>query len=520
MAKTDLSGLLTDAKIKAAYLCGFLNTGILAANSRAVDAQGGIRLWNSRKCHVPDEHKGENNTVSTEGVVPLIGYTDFINNMDEHRLHSVCDLLSTEQQLTLQEFYNKMKPTIDDMNSDVSKLFKSQKAALSWQQIDGNRQQRLVVDAANIVNSNLALFDCTEGNASRYVKTVLKSEAFIRRYVHLVATLQKDHKDCPAPIIESTKMDLIAFHLFVRCCKGPASDLALTKDALRGAFIGLGDVREAVKVLEEISKSDASKEEQSSYGIDEKTQQEALETLRKQVDSIEEQMCEVQMAVEGLDDDLEFLKTQIIPAPHRLYIGAYVDKHFDYSTTKLPRDEVLKAFGSLVTQAINEKGMRATLGHDGQRNIYDDRIHLDFFDDCLANKFENKLAEELVRFEAAAARERNAHARIFFEKAVDREDEAELFKDMTDSKLSDAGDDPVERARVLHDRRRSFCFVFKRELSVRDKASCGYTLEEVYQQAKKTYIQQRLDKKEKEEQKKRRREEKNAAAAAKKKARK
>jgi hypothetical protein len=114
----------------------------------------------------------------------------------------------------------------------------------------------------------------------------LESSTFQRRWGALCALLQQRRKQsncdyCPPPMVNGTKMDLVAFHLFIRCCGGPISNITIAQDTLRAAFIGLGDLREASKVLEEISRSEASAEEQMSFGIDAKSQADALIAIRK-----------------------------------------------------------------------------------------------------------------------------------------------------------------------------------------------------------------------------------------------
>jgi hypothetical protein len=81
--------------------------------------------------------------------------------------------------------------------------------------------------------------------------------------------------------------------------------------------------------------------------------------------------------------------TTSIPEPNRLYVCACVDRHFLYESTELPRITILRLFEGLVTKLLSEKGFRETIGKEEtsngslkHRNVYDDRIHLEAFQEC------------------------------------------------------------------------------------------------------------------------------------------
>jgi hypothetical protein len=513
----DLSCLIVDGKIKASYLCGYLNTGVLAINSKIVEKQSGGRLWSNRKVHVPEKYKEGINFILPEGVVHLMAYTDFMSKMDEARLEALSKICPVEG---LKELYEKFQGDISD-GCKMSKLFKCEKAALSWHMEEEGECccSRLLVDAAMVVAANLILFECSFTHASRFVKTVLESSIFECRWGALCATLQQRRKQsncdyCPPPIMNGTKMDLMAFHLFVRCCSGPVSDLTTAQGGLRAAFVGLGDLREASKVLEEISRSEASPKEQASYGIDAETQADALVALRAQVASIAEEFVEVKT-------DVDILKTNIIPAPNRIYVCGYIDTHFDYSSTELPRLRVLCLFGGLVSRLLGEKGLRETIGSEEtsgpwkKRNVYDDRVHLESFHECLAT-LSAHCATELEKLGEETCFHRSH--RNLYDSALGEVDKDELFKDMTDTKLADAGDDRDERERVFIEREKGLWYIFKTELEVKERASGGTAATEdlageAFEKAVALYTQRRLDKKNKETEKKKQKAAKAVAKA-------
>lgn len=161
------------------------------------------------------------------------------------------------------------------------------------------------------------------------------------------------------------------------------------------------------------------------------------------------------------------LKKNVIPAPNRLYVCAYMDVHFDYTSTKVPRQQVLRAFDTLVSQVLGEKGLLETVRSEktafGYRNVYDKRIHAECFDDCLQNRFAERLELELVKHRREKAKEQSVILRHFFDHRVEQENYEELFKDISDTKLSDAGDNMKERERVLNSRKNALWFVFKKE---------------------------------------------------------
>jgi hypothetical protein len=81
-------------------------------------------------------------------------------------------------------------------------------------------------------------------------------------------------------IIEGTSMDIIAFHILLRSCDGPIADVTIATDALRGAFVGLGDMREISRLITETIASKTSAEEQISFGITPETQCDAILRLQ------------------------------------------------------------------------------------------------------------------------------------------------------------------------------------------------------------------------------------------------
>lgn len=527
----DLSAMVVDGgKIKAPQLCGYLNTGVLATDSKTLDDQNGPRLWANRKTRVPEEHKDGMNLILPGAIPYLVARTDFISKMDKDRFDAVSKMITTitgensSTTVQLNEFYYKFQ---DDGNNacKVSKLFRSEKATMCWHELPGGGN-RLLVDVAKIVAANLEIFNCPKTQAARYVKTVMGSNDFERRWAALCIIIQRRKQNsCPLPVVDGTKMDFMAFHLFIRCCKGPASDFICAEDALRSTFIGLGDLREASKILAEIISNSqvATTEEQASYGIDEKTQADAVAGLRIQVAGIKEELSEVKTKVESMNEEMDILMTNIIPAPYRLFVCGYVDERFDYKSTELPRERILRVFGGLVTQALGECGMRDTIGTEstsyGQRNVYDIRVHLECFDKCYKEKLPARIVEELVKFRVQETRNVNLGNRDFFNQAVDQENRDELFKDITDTKLADAGSDPIERERVFYDRSNSMWFIFKKELDIATKAGgeddVTVNRTNVFESCKKIYTQRRMDNKTKQDEKiekKRKQTEKKSAA--------
>lgn len=230
-----------------------------------------------------------------------------------------------------------------------------------------------------------------------------------------------------------------------------------------------------------------------------------------------------------------------IPAPHKLYVCGYVDARFDYNSTELPRSYVLRAFGALVTQALVSNNLRDTIGSEetsyGRRNVYDSRIHMQHFDDCYKNKLSAELANELAKYRANQVKEDTGLIRLFFnDQVLKHENRDELFKDIGDTKLSDAADDSLKRERVFGERMTALWFVFKKELEARLRASSSSSSRstsdenirmEAFVAAKKLYTDQRLAKKVKKDEqarrqadKKQKKEEVDAASRANKKQRK
>ncbi len=563
----DLSVFIANGRILAPYLCGYLNTGILATTSKILDSQNGSRTWNDRKIHVPDEYKCDTNLILPAGIPHLVAYTDFISRMDEARLEAVCKICPEEKE-KLKEFYAKFQASFDGGCCHVSKLFKSDKSALSWQMIpEYGCGTRLMVDAAKIVSANLELFGCShKKNATRHVKMVLTSKELERRWGALGLALERRKQNCPPPkIVDGTKLDFLGFHLFLRCCKGPASDLTTVEDAVRGAFIGLGDLREASKILEEISKSEATTEEQASYGVDGKTQADSLEALRAQVASIVEDFSEVKTKVETMDTTVETmgtvvetigttvdtmgttvetmgttvetmgtavetLRTNIIPSPNRIYVCGYMDKHFAYESTALPRLEVLRLFGGLVSKLLGDKGLRETIGKEEtttasgqwkQRNVYDDRIHLEAFGECFKT-LPLHLPGELAKFRREEEYRFKRSVRDLYNEMLTGVNKDELFKDVGDTKLRDAGEDREKRERVFIDREQSLWFTFRKEYEVLQRSSSdgGSAAAAAFKSAVALYTKRRMEKKNKEDEKKKRKEEAKASAQPKKRAKK
>jgi hypothetical protein len=537
----DLSALVVDGgKIKAPYLCGYLNTGILATDSKTLDVQSGPRLWANRKTRVPEDYKDGMNLILPGAVPYLVARTDFISKMDKARFNAVSKMITAMTAenaavvVQLKEFYYKFYGDDDSCNNcKVSKLFRSEKATMFWHEFpEGNR---LLVDVAKIVAANLEMFNCPKTQAARYVKTVMGSNDFERRWGALCIILQRRKQNsCPLPVVEGTKMDFMAFHLFIRCCKGPASDFICAEDALRSTFIGLGDLREASKILAEIiSNSQAtSTEEQASYGIDEKTQADAVAGLRIQVEGIKEELSEVKTKVGVMNEEMDILMTNIIPAPNRIYVCGYMDKHFAYESTTLPRLDVLRLFGGLVSKLLGEKGLRETIGKEEtttasfasgqwkQRNVYDDRIHLEAFGECFKT-LPLHLPGELAKFRREEEYRFKRSVRDLYNEALTDVNKDELFKDVGDTKLKDAGEDREKRERIFIDREQGLWFIFKKEYEVLQRSSSdGGFAEAAFKSAAALYTKRRMDKKNKEDEKKKRKAEAKAAAQLKKRVRK
>jgi hypothetical protein len=87
---------------------------------------------------------------------------------------------------------------------------------------------------------------------------------------------------------------------------------------------------------------------------------------------------------------------------------------------------------------------------------------------------------------------------MFFDAAMNRENQLEIFADVEDSKLEDA-ETPEARTRVLMSRMDSLFFVFRRELTVQEKVNPQIPKEEqmirAFRFAKEEYNKKRSSKK-------------------------
>jgi hypothetical protein len=436
-----------------------------------------------------------------------------------------------------------------------------------------------------IVSRSPEAFGCSARNEKRYVTTVLGSETFQRRYQNFVERLKVKHPEAKLHLdAEHLKGDLLAFALFVRCCNGPVSDSIIVEDALRDAFVGHGDFRPVLELFEDALAAGAvtTPEEQAAIGVTSETNNQCLrdlqagleaalkrldetglvvdtlqtnvgtmqtnvgtlqtnvDTMRTNVGTLQTNVGTMQTNVGTLRADVEFLQLSAIPEINRLYVCGFVDQCFDIERDfpQLPRLEVLGIFGSLVCKSLGQQGLRNTVakeprGDGGYRNVYDNRIHFQTFEECRA------LLPEAVMREAAIRRSSRSLAQsshdqdpfnvdngqpeqrpyrslqAIFDWEMGRltpEQHQHLFRDFGDKKLTEAATER-DRALVLLDRRKSVWFIFNRlfqaEMSV--AANQGHAVDSatvaarIFKEACETYEQNRQKKADKESAKEARR---------------
>jgi hypothetical protein len=359
------------ALLHGSYVCSFLKSGEIPAGHAEMNANHGQRIWRAALQSIPTL-KSDTSEFHMEPrkIIDLVVYApaNFIANLSsancelitEMLRHFCCDAEASE----LIDLHTKMHIRVEDTPT-VAKLFRS--SSLSWTK--HNDFSRLVVRLPKVISGNLELFECTISNESHYVRQVLQSPAFQRCWGTTCALL-KDRGCEPYLDAKGLKADIMAFGLFVRCCKGAASDYAVASDTIRDSFLELGNLEEVSRCWERALKSDASPEEQASFGINAESQRAALDLLHQQLQATEEHVAlleEHQQALEGQQQALEEqhhvivghvqqhdndirehgsciseLQQHSIPPANRLYICGYLDERVDYYPLRIYSIAVLK----------------------------------------------------------------------------------------------------------------------------------------------------------------------------------
>jgi hypothetical protein len=460
------SKIVDGALLHGSYMCSFLKSGEIPAGHAEMKAENGQRLWRAALQSMP-ELKSDTSEFHMEPrkILDLVAYTsaNFIANLSsanrdllaETLRHFCCNAEASE----LIDLHMKMHVRVDDAPT-VAKLFRS--SSLSWTKL--NDSSRLVVQLPKVISCNLGLFECTSPNEIRYARQVLESPAFQRRWGTTCALL-KDRGCEPYLDAKGLKADIMAFGLFVRCCKGAASDYAVANDTIRDSFLELGNLEEVSRCWERALKSDASQEEQASFGINAESQRAALDLLHQQLQATEEHVTLLEEHVQQHDNDIREhgsciseLQQHSIPPTNRLYICGYLDERVDYDQFSIDRLAVLKIFGSLVCEKLGAEGIRDTVATEptdyGHRNVYDNRKHLSAFEHCLP-----------LLPTAIELRFSNVTMQEFFNAAMNKEDKMQLLRDIGQPDLANATTDK-ERATVIVNRSQSLFFVFRKAVQV------------------------------------------------------
>ena len=283
------------------------------------------------------------------------------------------------------------------------------------------------------------------------------------------------------------------------------------------------------------------------------TIQTSVNTMQTNVNTIQTNVGTLHASVDTLQADIEVLQLSAIPESNRLYVCGFVDQHFNIEKDfpQLLRLEVLGIFGSLVCQSLGEQGLRHTVakeprGDGSFRNVYDNQIHLQTFEECRA-LLPGAVKEAAVR-KSTRALPQASHVpdpfnmdvgqpeqrpyrspQALFDWEMGRltpEQQRYLFRDFGDKKLAEAA---TERARmiVLENRRKSVWFIFHGlfQVEMRMAANQGQVVNSadvaarVFKEACDTYEQNRQKKADKESAKEARRASASTASGSRKRSR-
>ncbi|NDC39259.1 MAG: hypothetical protein EBZ48_14640 [Proteobacteria bacterium] len=180
------------------------------------------------------------------------------------------------------------------------------------------------------------------------------------------------------------------------------------------------------------------------------------------------------------------LEIRAIPEQEREFICGYVDRRCEEEsvTFAAPRQEVLMAFGSLVSEDLNRRGLRHTIAQEkmpnGQiRNVYDRRVHLD--------AFAASWPKLKAMFDGVSSSDRPPISRKrpyeVFNWQIDLlspEQRDHLFRDLGDDRLARATSD-LEKAQVRVERRQNLFRLYSTKIKVLEelqKSSSSALVEE------------------------------------------
>jgi hypothetical protein len=223
------------------------------------------------------------------------------------------------------------------------------------------------------------------------------------------------------------------------------------------------------------------------------------------------------------------LEIRAIPEQEREFICGYVDRRCEEESVVFtaPRQEVLMAFGSLVSEDLNRRGLRHTIAQEkmpnGQiRNVYDRRVHLDAF----AASWPKLKAMFVGNGVSSSDRLPISRKRPYevFNWQIDLlspEQRDHLFRDLGDDRLARATSD-LEKAQVRVERRQNLFRLYStkvkviEELQKSSSAPVEQDFVRVFKDACEDYEARRVMKAEEIRQKQVRKTEREAKRAAKK----
>jgi hypothetical protein len=253
--------LLSDGFFDALRLCAFLQHGkVVTSRTELTRILHADRTWQGNKEVVSPAFLAAPDKIHPNGVLQLVvqgqfNRTAFVVSITKTQLDELTKILThvkcPETAALLTEYYSKTRAEPVGMTQSASTLFRSNPKALEWVLVSAETGYGyLQADFPMIISKNLEAFDCSQKNEKRYVQNVLASATFQRRSALFLQRLRA--KD-PTVIVrldaENLKGDLLAFALFARCCRGPVSDSIIVADALRDAFVGLGDFCPVLELL-------------------------------------------------------------------------------------------------------------------------------------------------------------------------------------------------------------------------------------------------------------------------------
>jgi hypothetical protein len=258
---------------------------------------------------------------------------------------------------------------------------------------------------------------------------------------------------------DGLEMDILAFHLFLRCAKGPATDLAVVADCLRDGFIGLGSMRELAQMMEEAVASTAPDPE--AYGITQESQSEGLAALYELIATMEGRLEERLNQFQGeFEDQIAALQERSIPDENRIYPSAFVSEFYT-GKTPVP-NRVSMIFGGLICTELGRLGLRSTVGREetatGPRNVYGP-THLAAFEAALLLLEAALIEDSLGTTGTPIGTGRASRLGDYFFYKMSHVNRAELFRDISDQKLQLAVGEGAKET-ILRDRQDQLRFTF------------------------------------------------------------